>query len=153
MCPGCGKVLPDEPDRPTHAYIGASPACWWRWSEVLVSGGGLGRIANDAYAAQHPGEDGRRERQSVAVHLIALCQALEHGVTDPVLTELTRQALAGKPDWPWLNPPERYEMTVHDLAQPLTVEEVRGWASSVWNAWAAHHRTVRGWAEELLAAR
>ena len=137
----------------THNYIGASPGCWMRWSDVLVSGGGLGRIANDAYAAQHPGQNGRRERQSVAMHLIALCHALEHGITDPVLTQLTRKALDGKPDWPWLAPPERYELTVHDLVQPMSVEGVRHWASSVWNAWDVHHRTVRDWAVSLLAAR
>jgi hypothetical protein len=146
-------VLPDEPDGPTHAYIGASSACWRRWSDVLISAGGAGRTANDAYAAQHPGEDGRRQRQSVAVHLIALCHNLEHGITDPVLTQLTRQALDGRPDWPWLDPPGRYELTVHDLAQPMTVEEIRTWASSVWQAWDAHHRTVRAWAEELLERR
>jgi hypothetical protein len=77
---------------------------------------------------------------------------LEHGITDPTLTQLTRRALVGKPDWPWLTPPERYEITVHDLAQPMTVEDVRRWASSVWEAWAPRHRTVRGWAEPLLAA-
>ena len=35
----------------------------------------------------------------------------------------------------------------------MSVEEVRHWASTVWNAWEAHHRTVRAWAEELLGRR
>ena len=41
----------------------------------------------DAYAVQHPGEDSRKSRQSVAVHLIRLCLMLER---DRDVTHATR---------------------------------------------------------------
>ncbi|MGH2446500.1 MAG: DUF5946 family protein [Candidatus Limnocylindria bacterium] len=154
-CPGCGARIPSEPEAPTHAYIGASPGCWARWSELLATTGigGIGRHANDAYVAQHPGVDGRRERQSVAIHLIALEQWLEQGITDPRLTQLTRAALEGKPDWPWLAPPAAYALTVHDLPMPASAADGRRWVEAVWEAWAPHHDTVRGWSADVLAGR
>jgi len=36
--------------------------------------------AVDCYAAQHATGPGRRNRQSVAVHLMSLCASIEHGV-------------------------------------------------------------------------
>ena len=154
-CPGCGARLGAPAGSPTHPYIGASVGCWLRWSELLVTTGigWMGRHANDAYASQHPGIDGRRQRQSVAVHLIALCQWLEHGVEDPQLTDLTRLALDGRPDWPWLEPPRAYELTVHDLPLPASAVDGRRWAASVWEAWTAHHPTVRRWSAALVAGR
>jgi CTP:molybdopterin cytidylyltransferase MocA len=151
-CPGCDARVPAAAGTPTHPYIGASPGCWIRWSELLATTGigGLGRHANDAYAVQHPGVDGRRERQSVAIHLIALCHWLEHDIADPHLTELTRAALAGSPEWPWLEPPAGYPMNVHDLPVPASQEEGRRWAESVWQAWAGHHAQVRRWAAAVL---
>ncbi len=151
-CPGCGARVPAPPGSRTHAYIGASPGCWLRWTEL--HGGGLirlGRQANDAYAAQHPGVDARRQRQSVAVHLIALCHWLEHGIDDPKLTQLTQRILAAPPDWPWLTPPESYRLTIHDLALPAEPSDTRAWVEAVWDAWSAHHQTVRLWAGEALA--
>jgi uncharacterized protein DUF5946 len=67
-CPGCGAVLPPS-SGPTHEYIGASPACWAVFGEVLAAEYGdrtfwpAHHITVDAYAAQHPGTDGRRQRQ------------------------------------------------------------------------------------------
>lgn len=148
-CPGCGAVLPDEPDGPIHPYLDASPACWRRWAE-LMTGSGAGRLSTDAYAAQHPGVDGRRQRQSVAVHLIALCHELEHGLTDPFVTDLTRRALINRPDWPWLDPPDSYAVTARDLAVPVISAEIRRLAEAVWDAWASHHHRVRQWAADLL---
>lgn len=150
-CPGCGARVPAPEGTTTHPYIGASPGCWLRWTEL--HGGGLvrlGRHANDAYAAQHPGVNGRRERQSVAVHLIALCHWLEHGITDPRLTELTRSLLAGRPEWPWLTPPEDYALTLHDLPIPAEPEETRRWVEAVWDAWRPHHDMVRAWARGVV---
>jgi CTP:molybdopterin cytidylyltransferase MocA len=150
-CPGCGARVPARPGTESHAYIGASPGCWLRWTEL--HGGGLirlGRQANDAYASQHPGLDGRRQRQSVAVHLIALCHWLEHGITDPKMTELTQRILANGPDWPWLMPPDSYRLTIHDLPVPAEASDTRRWVEAVWEAWSAHHETVRRWADEAL---
>lgn len=153
-CPGCGARLAAPPGTPTHPYIGASPGCWIRWTELQGSGAAvLGRHATDAYAAQHPGVDGRRQRQSVAVHLIALCHWLEHGIGDPRLTELTQAILAGKPEWPWLTPPDTDAISVHDLLDPASPTETRRWVEAVWDAWTPHHATVRRWAAEALSRR
>ncbi len=151
VCRGCGARVVAPEGATTHPYIGASSGCWLRWTEL--HGGGLvrlGRQANDAYAAQHPGVDGRRERQSVAVHLIALCHWLEHGITDPKLTELTQRIVADRSDWPWLTPPGSYRLTIHDLPVPSGPEDTRRWVEVVWEAWSAHHATVRRWADEAL---
>ena len=150
-CPGCGARVVAPERTATHAYIGASPGCWLRWTDL--HGGGLirlGRQANDAYAAQHPGVDERRARQSVAVHLIALCHWLEHGIVDPQLTDLTRALLEGRPDWPWLTPPEQYALTIHDLPIPAEPAETRRWVEAVWHAWKPHHETVRAWARDAI---
>ena len=76
-CPGCGaRYLPQVLDE-THPYIGASPACWATFGEVLAREFGdttFGRVHRqtvDIYAVQHPGTDDRRQRQSVAVHLVS----------------------------------------------------------------------------------
>jgi hypothetical protein len=120
---------------------------------MATTGVGIGRSAVDAYAAQHPGVDGRRQRQSVAVHLIALCHWLEFGIDGQYLHQLTVAALAGKPDWPWLDPPESYALTVHDLPYPASPADGRRWAQSVWEAWGPHHQRVRKWADDILGER
>ena len=142
-----GTPPPQKAENPP--YLDASPACWRRWAE-LMTGSGAGRLSTDAYAAQHPGVDGRRQRQSVAVHLIALCHELEHGLTDPFVTDLTRRALINRPDWPWLDPPDSYAVTARDLAVPVISAEIRRLAEAVWDAWASHHHRVRQWAADLL---
>jgi hypothetical protein len=76
-CPGCGLELPEH-DGPTHAYIGASPACWALYGELRYPPSH--RLTVDVYAVQHPGGDERRAIQSVALHLMALCLVLEREV-------------------------------------------------------------------------
>ena len=45
-------------------------------------------------------------------------------------------------------------MTVLDVLQAKTPREhdrlVRAWAADLWEAWAAHHGTVRAWLERSL---
>src|SRR4051794_36661796 len=71
-CPGCGLVLPVRAG-PTHAYVGASPACWSLYGQLPTAfgmtaiGAIIGRLALDTYAVQHPGRPGSRSMQSVAV--------------------------------------------------------------------------------------
>ncbi|HEX2765174.1 MAG TPA: DUF5946 family protein [Candidatus Limnocylindria bacterium] len=160
-CWGCAaRYLPQVADE-THPYIGASPACWATFGEVLAREfenpdyGRVHRHTVDVYAVQHPGHDDRRQRQSVALHLIAICQWLEHDVTDIArLNEITQQLANEDRDWPWLTPPETYPMTVGDLLVARSGEEhaqlVRRWAETTWEAWSPHHPTVREWAAELL---
>lgn len=163
-CPGCGLVLPVS-DGPTHAYIGSSAACWALFGEVIAkefSDPGYGRWHQhtvDAYAAQHPGEDGRRERQSVAVHLTALCLLLEHGRDDPGAMPYVRQRIAERLDGlPWLTPPSAgWAVTVADVAAATSAEEhgrlVWRWAEAVWDGWSVHHETVRAWVREAGVTR
>jgi CTP:molybdopterin cytidylyltransferase MocA len=163
-CLGCHELyLPLEMSGAAHPYIGASSACWQAFSEVIarefgdIAYGIVHRHTVDTYAVQHPGEDARRERQSVAVHLVGLCHWLEHGLAAAELNPMTQALASPKADWPWLTPPERYDMTVVDVLRTSTGEEhvrqTRSWAESVWEAWAPHHAVVRAWAAEALRER
>jgi hypothetical protein len=159
-CPGCGIVLP-EVVGPTHAYIGASPACWQRYGEVLlreysqVAPWEVHGTTVDAYAAQHPGSPGPRATQSVALHLVALMLRLHDGVTDAgVRQRLLAGAAASPPQGlRWLEPPAHLgRLTILDVLERDPDEHneaVALWAGSVLEAWREHHATVRGWLDEL----
>jgi CTP:molybdopterin cytidylyltransferase MocA len=159
-CPGCGGIFTARPDITEHPYIGASSGCWATFNEVLARGysdptyGRVHRHTVDVYAVQHPGRDHRRERQSVALHLIGLCHWLEHAKSDDRLNSITQRLASEKRDWPWLTPPSGYRMDVRDLVAAEDGAEhvrlVRAWAKSVWEAWSAHHELVRQWASEAL---
>ncbi len=159
-CPGCGEPYLPTDATTTHEYLGASPACWEMFSELLAREFGdptyglVHRHTVDVYAAQHPGTDGRRQRQSVAVHLIGLCQWLEHGLSAAELNPMTQELASSKADWPWLTPPERYDFTVVDVLRATRGAEhvrlTRDWAASVWEAWSDHHAAVRRWAQDAL---
>jgi hypothetical protein len=164
-CVGCGGAVPDV-DGPTHDYMIASPGCWqvygrWlaerAWSEpvdpIVVS------HHVDCYAVQHPGgvEGDRRQRQSVAVHLISLCRLLEFDQSPYEATRTrtliggTVLAALGLDDWPLLSPPDRLgETTIADVA--LAADDDRSavfarWVDDCWDAWSEHHTTVRGWVD------
>lgn len=160
-CPGCGaRFAPMAEEGTTHGYIGSSAACWNAFGELLarefgdVDYGRVHRHTVDAYAAQHPGSDGRRQRQSVALHLVALCHWLEHGLGTEQLNPMTQRLASEDRAWPWLQPPAAYRMTVLDVLRATSGDEhvalVRDWGRAVWDAWADHHDTVRGWAAEAL---
>ncbi|MCV0403502.1 MAG: nucleotidyltransferase family protein [Chloroflexi bacterium] len=162
VCPGCGAVYRARADVETHPYIGASPACWATYGAVLArefrdrAHGAVHRHAVDAYAAQHPGVDGRRQRQSVAVHLIGLCGWLEHRMNADALLPMTRRLTDGAREWPWLDPPKGYKVTVLDVLAARSGDEhvrlVRAWAEDVWSAWGAHHDLVRRWTDAALGS-
>jgi CTP:molybdopterin cytidylyltransferase MocA len=160
-CPGCGaRYLPQLPDE-THPYIGASPACWATFGEVLarefenVTFGRVHRHTVDVYSVQHPGSDERRQRQSVALHLIGLCHWLEHDLAVDRLNAITQRLANEDRTWPWLDPPASFPMTVGDLLVardgPEHVRLVRRWAETTWEAWEPHHAMVRAWARDSLA--
>ena len=159
-CPGChARYLPHVGDE-THPYIGASPACWSTFGEVLarefgdVAFGRVHRHTVDVYAAQHPGTDDRRQRQSVALHLVGICHWLEHGLAFDRLNAITQRLANEDRPWPWLTPPTSFPITVGDVLVardgPEHVGLVREWAETTWAAWAAHHDTVRAWARDAL---
>lgn len=118
----------------------------------------------DAYAAQHPGnaERERRQRGSVAVHLVTLCAAFEHGMAEPALSRVrgaaSRSVLPTLPvgDWPALAPPEAWgpanAVTVADAPDGELEAAVAAWAREVWDAWAATAALddVRAWTAAAL---
>jgi hypothetical protein len=155
-CAGCGLVLPSS-DGPTHAYIGASPACWALYGKLSAApfartlGSRSRRLADDAYAVQHPGAPDRRCVQSVAVHLMGLCVLLERDGEErrlvPVLGKMPARRTV---DLHWLEPPARNgRLTVADAIEGGFGEghgdAVEAWARDVWRAWRPHHPTVRRW--------
>jgi CTP:molybdopterin cytidylyltransferase MocA len=159
-CPGCGaRYLPHAVDE-THPYLDASPACWAAFGELLarefgdVTFGRVHRHSVDVYAVQHPGTDDRRERRSVALHLIGLCHWLDHGIESVRLTAITQRLANDDRSWPWLTPPLGYPMTVGDVLVardgPEHVRLVTRWAETTWEAWAAHHETIRTWAAAAI---
>ena len=167
-CVGCGGLVPDVAG-PTHPYLQASAGCWQLYGEVSArqhaeSGSEPGQASVhwhhvDAYAVQHPGgsEHDRRQRQSVAVHLVSLCLLREFGQPPQHASAhrgrtsqlvLPRLALA---DWPYLAPPaDLGAVTTADLHAARTpCEQVapgQQWMESAWSAWRAHHDTVHAWA-------
>lgn len=160
-CQGCGaRYLPHVVDE-AHPYIGASAACWATFGEVLarefgdVTFGRVHRHTVDVYAVQHPGGGARRERQSVALHLVGLCHWLEHDLEMARLNAITQRLADTDRAWPRLDPPPEYPMTVVDLLAARDGAEhvrlVRAWAERTWEAWSAHRDLVRSWAREALA--
>ncbi len=113
------------------------------------------RLTVDAYAAQHPGTDSRRARQSVAGHLIALCLVFEHDLDLAYVTRLMPRAVGIAADAPWLDPPDfAGAPTVLGIAEAQSPSDheraVLAWARGVWLAWSPHHAIVRSWASTLL---
>lgn len=162
-CPGCGVVLPEE-GGPTHAYIGASPACWLRHGALLareyqqIAPWEAHGLSVDTYAVQHPGIPERRSIQSVALHLVAMCDRLERGGEEERRLWLLREGARKAPrDLRWLEPPPpAYRLTVVDVLERDPDEHreaVAAWARDTWAAWAAHHDQVRAWLDELAARR
>lgn len=160
-CPGCGARYGPHSTDATHPYIGASPACWSAFGELLArefqdpAYGRIHRHTVDVYTVQHPGIDGRRQRQSVAIHLVGLCHWLEHELdSQRVIAATQRMLAAGRTDWRWLAPPGEHEMTVQDALAARTPAGheriVRSWAAATWDAWSEHHALVRRWAADAL---
>lgn len=157
-CVGCGAPVPDV-SGPTHRYLGASPGCWSAYGEVLEREyadysrfAAVHRLTVDAYAAQHPGTSSPQAIGSVGVHLVRLHLQLErglpHGRANAAMLDISSRL---KDDFVWLDPPSHPgDVTVLDVLAAREPDEhmgrVRGWAASVWEAWASHHETVRRWA-------
>jgi hypothetical protein len=159
-CPGCGVVLA-EYDGPTHPYIGASPACWALYGELLAyEYAELGypechRLTVDAYGVQHAGRRERRSIQSVGTHLSGLYLVLERGMDGPQATAFKNRVAAANPRFQWLNPPRPNGtltvLSVLEMRREMRhCDAIEGWARSVWEAWALHHAIVRDWVEVAL---
>jgi hypothetical protein len=155
VCSGCGLMLSVH-GGPTHAYLGASAACWalherLRTDVALRNDETTYRLMNAAYAAQHPGSHERRCVQSVGVHLMSLCVVLERASEERrVESVLGRAPVRKRPMLHWLEPPApNGGRTISDVLAAdhgdARAVEVTAWAEDVWAAWKPHHGTVRGW--------
>lgn len=153
-CFACGAPVQDI-DGPTHGYMSSAPGCWalytalQDWTLGLAGEDRLTLAMDlvDTYAAQHATNTERRNRQSVAVHLMSLCLTLEHGVSGA-----RRRMLIGgwtHREYPALTPrPGAYPLTVRDLADAPEADRaalVREMAAATWAAWTPHHAAIRAW--------
>jgi len=143
---------------PTHRYIGASPACWAIFSELLNAGepplapAPTNALIGDAYAAQHPGALSDQAIQSVAVHLLVLHGVIARGVDPASALWLRRRALRDervprRGRFRWLDPPSfEGSPTVSDVARgqdPLErAEMARQYVRGVWSLWRAEHGRI-----------
>lgn len=152
----CGAHVPYS-DGATHRYIGAVAGCWAIYGEVLAREYEnamymrFHHFTVDAYSLQHPGTPSPQAIQSVAVHLVSLYHQLELNSDIDTMRDAMRRITQRKGQLPWLEPPTSFgEITVLDIHAAATAEEhgqlVQQWATSVWEAWSAHHPIVREWA-------
>ena len=161
-CRDCRGLVPDI-DGPTHAYIGASAGCWAAWGELQARAytdpalAAVMPLAVDAYAAQHHGVEGRRQAQSVWVHLVSICAIVERGRTPVEGIRLKQEMLRDDPVFAWLEPPlDPGPVTLLDVAAASSAEvaqAVRRWAMSVWDAWSGHRIAIRARTDEVAPRR
>src|SRR5437868_1531545 len=83
-CLGCGGLFHSIKGT-THAYLESSPGCaaargnlFAHHYENMSLYADTYRLANDAYAVQHPGRPAPQTINSAAIHLIRLCLIIEH---------------------------------------------------------------------------
>jgi hypothetical protein len=136
----------------------AAPGCWASYCTVLgwlASVGEqraeIGQELVDSYAAQHPTNTERRNRQSVAVHLVSLCAAV-----DNAMPAEGRRKLIGRlahRDYPVLEPvATSFAVTIRDVVDASGRERAgvaRAWAEATWIAWSPHHAQLRSWLAEV----
>lgn len=102
-CSDCGAAF-QVLDGPTHPYLGGSAGCWAAFGELTVREIGLGiagpeRLSVHAYAVQHHGVPGRRQAQSVDVHLMVLATVIERGWTTAATVDAMPGWLSSRPVW------------------------------------------------------
>ena len=154
-CFSCGGEYPDITG-PVHRYMTSSPGCWAVYGEVLAREYTnpeyfqVHRLTVDAYAVQHPGATDRQSIHSVGVHLIRLCLFLEHDLTPENANDAMLETAKNKQHFTYLTPPSSLgDITAADIARASNVSEhkalVYKWAQCAWDAWSAHHDTIRSW--------
>ena len=101
----------------------------------------------DSYAVQHAANPDRRNRQSVAVHLMSLCASLEQGIPGTRLRQMI--GTWTHREYSLLTPrPDAYQLTVRNLADAAQQDRaglVSDMATAAWAAWSPHHDQIRAW--------
>jgi len=177
-CEGCGALFPPY-DGPTHAYLGASAACWalFNWHVLLGEvdatdlpqasripepsvdapargNASLDFVVGDAYGVQHHGGESAQAIQSVAVHLLNV-HALVTGKTTQPRWALGR-AMRKRGGFHKLRPPAlgsaltiRHLFPGGGVLAPVTRTQ---YVVSVYETWMSLHRsTVEEWYERYVA--
>ena len=153
-CPGCGAHFPPR-DGPVHEYM---ESCWHADGIVLAREYQsaallpIHRLSVDTYAVQHPGGDSRQAIQSVGVHLARLCLFLERGLTaEAANAAMLRVGKTKGGMFKLARPASLGTITVADVlaaeGETAHADAVRRWARCAWDAWEAHHGTVRKWVD------
>lgn len=156
LCPGCGAAIP-HPGGVKQPTVGASPGCWAAYGDLVAREYGewhnppIHRLTVDAYAAQHPGEPSSRAILDVAAHLIALYFSIDRGIEAARVPREIGRGVADPSELRWLEPPTAAGwQTILDVQGARDLRDhtsrVQRWARTVWEAWSAHHDTVRRWA-------
>lgn len=124
---------------------------WYAELPRLAADPGTSQYLADAYAVQHATNPDRRNRQSVAVHLMSLCAAQEHGISSARLRQMIGSWTHR--DYPQLIPrPSVYPVTIRDVieaAETMRSAVIGDWSISSWAAWSAHRDTIRAWLAEI----
>lgn len=159
-CPGCHALVADV-EGPVHRYVPSAAGCWKVFGEVQADESlrfGYSpehRLLVDAYMAQHPGGGkDRRDRQSVFVHLVALCALLEQSVLPEAVTRLVGLVVRSRDDFPVLRRSAGPgSVNVLRMAGAPDAEDygarAREWAMAVWGSWADHHALIRSALSEM----
>ena len=159
QCYGCKAVIKNI-NGPKHSYIGSDAGCWDIFCTVLAKEyteynelWQTHRLTVDTYAAQHPGNPGRKEIQSVFIHLTRLYLQLEKGLTGKHANDVMLNISKFKEQFVWLDPLPDFSgtMNIADIAEAKNIAEhkkaVERWAIDVWNAWECHHDNIRYFVE------
>ena len=99
--------------------------------------------------AQHPGDGtDRRDRQSVFIHLAAICAVLERGGAPSRSPDVLRAVLAGRTDYPTLSRADGPgDLTILHVIGATDIADhdgkAREWATSVWDSYRDHHPPIR----------
>lgn len=153
-CPSCGALCLGA-DGPTHPYMVASAGCWAAFGALQADE--MARFGYppvhglivDAYAASHGGDGTeRRDRQSVCIHLIALCAVIDGAQTPGARVALLQRLTRRKVDWPVLNRPPEVPALSHTHAAGAAgiddyTQRAREWAGAVWSFWSPEHDRIR----------
>lgn len=153
-CENCGACVANI-DGPTHLYMISAPGCWAGFGELQASE--MARfgyppahgIVVDAYAASHGGDGSqRRDRQSVFIHLMAICAVTERGMSTPARMALLHRVTADQPDFPRLERPAHHPAQAFtDLLDADNLDAydrlARRWAAAVWTFWTPEQPRIR----------
>lgn len=174
QCPGCKVLLPSRDDlagyqKSLGRYGVTSPECEALFDEVLArffdqfsTNPGL-ILPIDAYAVQHPPHFEHQAAlniskrfidasiQSVGIHLVILYLMVEKKMPKSEAGKIANLVLVNGPaTLPYLEPPlDLGTIKITNVAKANTADELETliweWARSAWNAWSAHHETIRSW--------